>query len=151
MTRYRIAEGWSGMEWEMESPNSQATSVFMVRCLDGLRIKFPRRLLIPVAGARTTDAHTAHTAAAQQTPTKVRESHRLVLSLLAEHGPMTDFELAERASWVLQRTVKQTSIGPRRAELKKLGYVIDSGTTGRSDVGAEAIRWKLTNAGREVA
>ena len=151
MTRYRIADGWSDLEWEMESPNSQQANVWMRRCNDGTRIRFPRRLLIPVAGARTTDAYTAHTAAAQQTPAKIRESHRLVLNLLYEHGPLTDFELAERASRVLQRTVKQTSIGPRRAELKKLGYVIDSGSTGMSDVGAEAIRWKLPNAGREAA
>jgi hypothetical protein len=149
MTRYTI-EGWSDMEWEMESPNSQAKDVWMIRS-DGLRTRFPRRLLVPVAGARSTDPASAHAAAARQTPDRIRESHRLVLSLLSEHGPMTDFELAERASRVLAKTVKQTSIGPRRSELKKLGYVIDSGTTGPSDMGAESIRWKLTNAGREVA
>ena len=150
MTRYTI-EGWSDMEWEMESPNSQSRYVWVVCCATGVKQQVPRRLLVPVAGARTTDPASAHAAAARQTPDRIRESHRLVLSLLSEHGPMTDFELAERASRVLAKTVKQTSIGPRRSELKKLGYVIDSGTTGPSDMGAESIRWKLTNAGREVA
>lgn len=101
--------------------------------------------------ARNTDPATSHMAARSQTPAKVRTEHRLVLELLSLE-PLTDFQLAARASQSLGRIVKQTSVGVRRGELVRLGYVRDSGRKGTSDTGSACIVWELTQAGRkEVA
>jgi len=87
-------------------------------------------------------------AAAAQTPAKVRSEHRLILELL-QWEPLSDFDLAERASQALGRPVKQTSLGVRRGELTKLGLVTDSGLKGTSDTGSKCIRWVLTPAGQK--
>lgn len=98
--------------------------------------------------ARITDPITSHLAAAAQTPAKVRSEHRLILELL-QWEPLSDFDLAQRASQSLGRPVKQTSLGVRRGELTKLGLVTDSGLRGKSDTGAKCIRWVLTPAGQK--
>ena len=98
--------------------------------------------------ARVSDPVTSHMAAAAQTPAKVRSEHRLILELL-QWEPLSDFDLAQRASQALGRTVKQTSLGVRRGELTKLGLVTDSGLKGTSDTGAKCIRWVLTPDGQK--
>lgn len=109
----------------------------------------PEHLIAP--NVRSTDHDTSRAAAAMQTPTKVRSEHRLVLELL-RWEPLTDFDLAERASQALGRKVKSVSVGKRRGELRDMGLVADSGLRGKSDTGTKAIRWALTEAGvREVA
>lgn len=107
---------------------------------------FPQHYVLGPA-ARNTDPITSHQAARAQTPAKVRSEHRLVLELL-RWEPLTDFDLAERASQTLQRKVKSVSIGKRRGELRDLGLVADSGLKGRSDTGSAAIRWALSEAGQ---
>lgn len=110
----------------------------------------PRKWAID-AKARITDPVTSHMAAKAQTPNKVRSEHRLVLELLSME-PLSDFDLATRASQALGRTVKQTSIGVRRKELCTIGLVRDSGRKSVSDTGSPCIVWELTTAGRkEVA
>jgi hypothetical protein len=112
-------------------------------------VKVPRHRLASAPKSRITDPSTSWDAAQRQTPDKVRESHRLVLRLLRKHGPANDFELARFARSEGIQT-SQTSIGKRRLELWRLGYVMDSGTTSPSDLGSESIRWKLTNEGRRA-
>lgn len=106
----------------------------------------------PHRHARNTDPLTSLDAAQSITELRRRADHDLVLALLFEHGPLTDFDLARLASQRCGHMVKQTSLGVRRGELRDAGLVVDSGHKGRSDTGARAIRWALTDAGsREVA
>ena len=106
-------------------------------------------LVVPVEPtARVTDPITSHMAAQAQTPAKVRSEHRLVLELL-QWEALDDFELAKRASQALGRPVKQTSIGVRRGELRRIGLVAGSGLKGKSDTGSPVIRWCLTDAGHK--
>lgn len=95
--------------------------------------------------ARTSDPDTSHTAAASQTPAKLSAGRLLALRTLAEHGPLTDFELAEITGKA------QTSIGVRRADLKKLGLAADTGQRRLSPSGSPAIVWALTIEGRQAA
>lgn len=108
-----------------------------------------RHLVTEVGRARSTDPDTSQAAAARQTTNKVRTEHRVVLELL-QWEPLSDFELAKRASQSLRRPIKQTSIGVRRGELVRLGLVCDSGRKGKSDTGTACILWQITNSGRQV-
>ncbi len=108
---------------------------------------FPPHYVLDTPTARRSDPITSHQAAAAQTPAKVRTEHLLVLELL-QWEPLSDFELAARASQALGRIVKQTSLGVRRGELCKIGLVADSGTKGTSDTGSPCIRWALTHSGQ---
>lgn len=145
MTRFRD----SGVDWDIIGSTTTHYKVRDPRNHD-VWGWLPKHWALEPA-ARVTDPVTSHQAAKAQTPTKVRSEHRLVLSLL-QWEPLTDFDLAARASQALGRKVKQTSIGVRRSELVKAGLVRDSGTKGVSDTGSPAIRWCLTEAGvREAA
>ena len=75
-------------------------------------------------------------------------NHRLVLQLLADHGPLTDWALSQQAA---RRgiTIVPTSIGKRRQELLTVGYVANSGRRAATGTGATAICWQITQAGRE--
>jgi len=99
---------------------------------------------VPAPQARAADPDTAHTAAAEQSPFKVYAGHRLVLRLLADHGPLTDFQLAHHTG------KQQTSIGCRRGELVKAGLVWNTDLEGWSDSMSPAIVWALTDRGRSV-
>jgi hypothetical protein len=103
-----------------------------------------------IAGARHDDPDTSHAAAEAQTIHKVRAMHNVVMCIL-EQGPATDFDLARKASLMLKKAVKQTSIRVRRKELERLGLVCDSGRRGVSDTGTSCVVWQLTNAGRQAA
>ena len=141
----------SGLLWRDLGSSRRYPGWVHVQTIDGSTDAHvpPSYVLGPTA--RTSDPVTSHQAAAAQTPAKVRSEHRLVLELL-QWEPLTDFELAARASQALGRTVKQTSLGVRRGELCKLGLVADSGTKGTSDTGSPCIRWCLTAQGqRELA
>ena len=104
---------------------------------------------MPAPAARFTDPPTSHLAAASVTTAAQRDSHRLVLDLLAARGPLTDFALAAEATRVLGRTVKQTSLGVRRKELVTAGLVCEHDRAGVSDTGSPCIRWALV--AQEVA
>lgn len=69
----------------------------------------------------------------------------LVLRVLAEHGPLSDFDIARIAGRA------QTSLGVRRGELVKLGLVRRYDRDGISDTGSACIRWTLTDAGKRAA
>lgn len=120
-----------------------------------------RENLVPVAGvdgppvpsapatSRSTDPATSKAAAAMQTPARMRDVYWIILELLSEHGALNDFELSDAAK-AKGMTIIPTSIGKRRLELARQGYVMDSGTTGPSHTGSLSVRWTLTHAGREI-
>jgi hypothetical protein len=97
----------------------------------------------PVPVARITDAETAHMAAASITERAQHDAHAKVLALLAEHGPLSDFDLARLTGR------KQTSVGVRRGELVTIGLVVAHDRAGVSDTGSPCTRWALT--AQEVA
>lgn len=101
---------------------------------------FARGAVPPPAAprARFTDPVTSHEAARAVTADRQRDAHRLVLQLLAEHGPLSDFDLARLTG------LKQTSVGVRRGELVELGQVERFDRAGVSDTGRACIRWALT-------
>jgi hypothetical protein len=137
---------WSNLEWEMDT-RQQGKSRRLVGHDTWWIV--PVDLIVPVEPtARLTDPTTSHAAAQRQTPAKVRTEHRLVLELL-QYEPLSDFDLATRASQALARPVKQTSIGVRRKELVTIGLVRDSGRKGLSDTGSPCIVWEITTAGRQ--
>lgn len=94
--------------------------------------------------ARRTDPDTSHEAAARASA-HAEGDRRRVLALLAEHGPLSDFDLARLTGR------KQTSVGVRRGELRDAGLVEQYDRTGVSDTGSPCIRWALTSAGRQAA
>ena len=146
--RVRVPK-WSDLEWEMDT-RQQGKSRRLVGHDTWWIV--PVDLIVPVEPtARLTDPITSVLAARAQTPVKVRTEHRLVLELL-QFEPLSDFDLASRATQALARPVKQTSIGVRRKELVTIGLVRDSGRKGKSDTGSPCIVWEITAAGRaEVA
>lgn len=95
--------------------------------------------------ARNTDPDTSHAAAVSQTPAKLSAGRLLALRTLAEHGPLTDFELAE----ITGR--QQTSVGKRRCELVRAGLAADTGQRRLFPSGSPAIVWALTIEGRQAA
>lgn len=135
----------SNHEWEQIGSGPKGLKFRVVTNHDIWAWFPPTHVLGPTA--RRSDPITSHQAAASQTPAKVRTEHRLILELL-QWEPLSDFELASRASQALGRIVKQTSIGVRRGELVKVGMVRDSGIKGTSDTGSPCIRWALTNFGQ---
>lgn len=86
-----------------------------------------------VGHARHTDPDTSHQAAKADRRTDLQ----LVHDTLAEHGPLTDFELAD----ICGR--EQTSLGSRRAQLLRLGLVEDTGLRRPNKRGSACIVWAL--------
>lgn len=93
-----------------------------------------------LTNARTTDPEASHQAAAAHTG-PFRGIHRDVLALLAEHGPLSDFDLAEHTR------LKSVSVGKRRGELRDWGMVARAAGMGRSDTGATCHLWEITARG----
>lgn len=88
--------------------------------------------------ARLTDPVTSLDAALSVERGKAREDYARVLDLLAQHGPLSDFDLARLTG------IKQTSIGKRRGELRDAGLVQEFDRLGVSDTGSACLRWALT-------
>ena len=87
------------------------------------------------ATARHTDPETSHNAA--KVASRKAETNRLLaLRMLREHGPMTDFALAELTG------IQQTSVGVRRGELVKLGLVRATTLRRPSPSGTPCIVWE---------
>lgn len=103
----------------------------------------PAPLWVPVA--RTTDPPTSHQAAAHAA-TKAGTMRALALRALVQAGEygLTDFELARVTD------SQQTSIGKRRGELVRMGYVEATGTTRPAPSGLPAMVWRVTAAGRQA-
>ena len=85
--------------------------------------------------ARHTDPTTSHQAAATAR-THTESDRELVLRLLRQHGPLTDFEIAAFAGR------QQTSLGVRRGDLCKVGLVRYAGFTRPAPSGAAARVWQ---------
>jgi len=65
-----------------------------------------------------------------------------------EHGPLTDWQLADHVSRRTGVPTIATSAGKRRGELRDMGLVVDSGHRGPTETGPKrGIRWALTAAG----
>jgi len=93
--------------------------------------------------ARTSDPETAQTATENSNLSRDRA---LVLGLLNTYGPSTDFDLAGYVNR------QQTSLGKRRLELQRLGFVERAPLKPRkTPSGAHAIVWQLTEKGRREA
>lgn len=160
MTRQVFVPRWTGNRiWHVEpvhQPHAQHLRLvcYTLRNRDTggpLHQYFPPSDIVDVPpAARITDPDTAHQAAhAAHTGSKLNLNHRLVLSLLLEHGPLTDHGLSEMA---LRRgvTIKSTSIGKRRHELATIGQVADTGRRAPTDTGRSAVLWQITSAGRQA-
>lgn len=95
--------------------------------------------------ARLTDPATSHEAGPEGHG--LTEVHRALIAVLLEHGPCTDYDLSRYASSKLGYPMLRTSAGKRRHDLMAFGLVQDSGHKGKTDTGARAIRWALTERG----
>lgn len=111
---------------------------WVIESADGVRHEAAESVLLVALAptARRTDPATSHQAADRAAGHAQADRER-VLALLAERGPLTDFELAALTGR------KQTSIGVRRGELVKAGLVREYDRTGISDTGSPCIRWAL--------
>lgn len=74
-------------------------------------------------------------ARARQTPAKVGGDRARILELLAEAGPLTDEQIAERLG------MEANTVRPRRGELVKAGMVRAVDEEGRTRTGSKATRW----------
>ena len=95
----------------------------------------------PAPTARRSDPGTSWDAA--KLAGRSASKHQLLCAKALRHDDMTDFELAVHTG------VQQTSIGKRRLDLQRLGYVApQDGRKRQTPSGAWAQVWKLTQAGR---
>ena len=102
----------------------------------------------PIKGARNTDPDTAHEAALAQSDARNRQVYDCILALIFEHGPLTDWQLAEKLTGRMGERIIATSAGKRRGELRDMGLVADTGHRGPTETGPKkGIRWGLTADG----
>jgi hypothetical protein len=93
---------------------------------------------------RKTDPMTSRIAARTQTPERLSSGRWMALDALARYGAQTDFELAERTGRI------PTSIGCRRAELTRRGWVVATEERRPSPTGTPATVWQVTADGVRV-
>lgn len=107
----------------------------------------------PIKHARNTDPDTARDAALSVNDAHKRRLYDHILALIFEHGPLTDWQLAQKLTQRLGEPIIATSAGKRRGELRDMGLVYDTGFRGPTETGPKkAVRWGLTPAGEmEVA
>ena len=151
-----MIRNWSTGVWHME-PAHQPFAEFVRLVSPKLKnrdtgeplVQYAHRSMIVEmpAGARSTDPDTAHQAAVM--PRDLADKHLLVLQLLHDHGPSTDWDLSQLAARHGMNLIP-TSIGKRRQELKTVGLVMDSGRRRATGTGATAICWMLSQAGKQA-
>ena len=95
-------------------------------------------------GARNSDPHTSHEAAARSPKLRARDRKMCLEAHYRHPAGLTDFELGD----VVGR--QQTSAGKRRCELRDMGLIEDSGMRRSAPSGSSAIVWRITNAGETV-
>lgn len=78
-------------------------------------------------------------AGAERIKAKSESLEDVVRSLLTAHGPLTDFELNEKA----RLEGIQSELRPRRATMTARGEVVDSGIKRPSPSGVMVIAWRL--------
>ena len=107
----------------------------------------------PIKHARNTDPDTARDAALSVNDAHKRRLYDHILALIFEHGPLTDWQLAQKLTQRIGEPVIATSAGKRRGELRDMGLLYDTGFRGPTETGPKkAVRWGLTPAGEvEVA
>lgn len=107
----------------------------------------------PIKHARNTDPDTARDAALSVTDPHKRRLYDHILTLIFEHGPLTDWQLSRFLTVRIGEPVIATSAGKRRGELRDMGLLFDTGFRGPTETGPKkAVRWGLTPAGEmEVA
>jgi transcription initiation factor IIE alpha subunit len=97
--------------------------------------------------ARRNDLETSYEAA--RDASKKAPNHRLIaLQALSEHGPMTDYELAEKTG------LQQNSIGKRRKDCQDIGlvdfFMLDGEKERRkTPSGSSAYVWQITELGQK--
>ena len=94
--------------------------------------------------ARHTDPDTSWDAAADALCNADTHRARVLATLRAHPGGLTDFELAELLG------LQQTSAGKRRGELRDLGYVENSGRKRPAPSGSMSIVWRATGTNIEI-
>jgi hypothetical protein len=103
---------------------------------------------VPNRHARNTDPNTAHEAALSVSDPHKRRLYDHILGLIFEHGPLTDWQLAQKLTQRLGEPIIATSSGKRRGEMRDMGLLYDTGFRGPTETGPKkAIRWGLTPAG----
>lgn len=90
-----------------------------------------------VLGSRTSRA------AAERIAPSIGPTARVILDVLDERGPMTEQEI-EIATGFGGNTVR-----PRLVELRHAGKVRDSGYTGKTASGRDAVKWEAIQTGQE--
>lgn len=90
--------------------------------------------LFDYARSRSSDPHTSRLAAASVNTTRLEQ---MVVDAIAEHGPMTSFQLAG----VLDLSL--VTVSPRLRPLADKGYVKDSGERRINESGRKSIVWEL--------
>lgn len=96
--------------------------------------------------ARNSDPETSHQAAAAAA-LRAGTDRALALRALTRAGDrgLTDFELEGKTG------IKQTSIGKRRGELVRSGYVEFAGMKRPAPSGSPAMVWRITERGLQAA
>lgn len=93
-------------------------------------------MITNIARARGSDPITSHTAA--DSVTRIRMSQAHILSIIKEHGPISDQEIAAR----LEMKMSPSGARTRRAELVGRGLVVDSGKREKLESGRLSILWE---------
>lgn len=105
-------------------------------------------VLAPTPGPAHRDAMPTEQAAAEQVAVRSGTQRARVLVALAAAGDkgLTDYEMSLRAS-----ICRPHVAGTRRADLQRLGLVVQTDRTRPTDTGCMAVVWCCTDAGRRVA
>lgn len=96
---------------------------------------------VAVAHARATDPETSHAAAASIPSEKLRVSQQTILELLRLQGPMDDRTIGDVYNMLDLPFQSESGLRTRRAELVRLGLVVDTGDRVVLPSGRKAIVW----------
>ena len=95
------------------------------------------------ARARAGDPDTSHQAAASVTERTITETHRRIMHILNDRGPLTDERIADR--YLAQYGLTSPSgLRTRRHELVEMGRVEWTGDTAKLTTGRQGRVWKLS-------
>jgi hypothetical protein len=90
---------------------------------------------------RITDPETSHEAA--KSVSRLADSYRIILDLLASFGPMNDEELIRLWKSHSNKPASDSGIRSRRSELAAQGRVIDTGERVKMSSGRASIVWGI--------
>ncbi len=101
----------------------------------------------PPAVARNTDPATSFAAAASISPETMRDTYKLIVNILGDHGPQADFEIE---GWMPAGKQSSSGIRTRRKEMEKAGYVQYVGYTKRNPRQLSVRVWCLSDKGQKL-